>query len=331
MRPAGGLASNRNAEPLSCPRSARYARQHQTLRDGASFDRLVSGWRRRGRRWPTRRVTDGRAVILWRSVDHRGDLHDNHRAQARSRLHLHCQSHQCRRHRASLRTLGAGDTIGRSQTNRTTGALRLSRERQPSAGRRSHNNPDAGPCPARSGLTLHEGHVRRSVGRARRCRCTPRAGLDGSPGVRASKQAERAPRNLDGPEERSQPKLAVPRPYSARWTRSDQRCARAAEPERMVRAPKYRATLVDPYRDHLRERRAEDPAVPIAQLLREIRKLGYRAARTCSSATSPRAASNLTGRTCHPSPSPGSCSPGRTPSTTARGRYLASSPPPAPR
>ena len=40
------------------------------------------------------------------------------------------------------------------------------------------------------------------------------------------------------------------------------RYARAAEPGRMIRAPKYRATLVDPYRDHLRARRAEDPAVP---------------------------------------------------------------------
>jgi transposase len=53
------------------------------------------------------------------------------------------------------------------------------------------------------------------------------------------------------------------------------RYARAAEPERMVRAPRYRATLVDPYRDHLRKRRAEDPAVPVQQLLREIRDLGY--------------------------------------------------------
>ena len=53
------------------------------------------------------------------------------------------------------------------------------------------------------------------------------------------------------------------------------RYARAAEPERMVRAPRYRATLVDPYRDHLRKRRAEDPAVPVQQLLREIRELGY--------------------------------------------------------
>jgi transposase len=43
----------------------------------------------------------------------------------------------------------------------------------------------------------------------------------------------------------------------------------------MIRAPKYRATLAGPYRDHLRARRAEDPAVPVQQLLREIRQLGY--------------------------------------------------------
>jgi len=53
------------------------------------------------------------------------------------------------------------------------------------------------------------------------------------------------------------------------------RYARAAEPERVIRAPRYRATLVDPYRDHLHARRAEDPAVPVQRLLCEIRELGY--------------------------------------------------------
>jgi transposase len=53
------------------------------------------------------------------------------------------------------------------------------------------------------------------------------------------------------------------------------RYARAAEPERLVRAPQYRPTLVDPYRDHLRARRAADPAVPVLRLLAEIRELGY--------------------------------------------------------
>ena len=53
------------------------------------------------------------------------------------------------------------------------------------------------------------------------------------------------------------------------------RYARHTEPDRLVRAPQYRPTLVDPYREHLRKRRAEDPAVPVARLLREIRELGY--------------------------------------------------------
>ena len=54
------------------------------------------------------------------------------------------------------------------------------------------------------------------------------------------------------------------------------RYARASEPGRMIRAPRYRPTLVDPYRDHLRARRAQDPAVPVHQLLTEIREQGYR-------------------------------------------------------
>lgn len=33
--------------------------------------------------------------------------------------------------------------------------------------------------------------------------------------------------------------------------------------------------MVDPYRDYLRKRRAEEPGVPVQQLLREIRELGY--------------------------------------------------------
>jgi transposase len=50
---------------------------------------------------------------------------------------------------------------------------------------------------------------------------------------------------------------------------------RASEPERLQRVPKYRPTLVDPYRDYLRERRAQEPSVPVQQLLREIRERGY--------------------------------------------------------
>ena len=53
------------------------------------------------------------------------------------------------------------------------------------------------------------------------------------------------------------------------------RYARADRPERMLRVPKYRASLVDPYREHLRNRRAEDPAVPVLHLFEEIKALGF--------------------------------------------------------
>ncbi|MEJ8641059.1 ISL3 family transposase [Streptomyces sp. MS1.HAVA.3] len=53
------------------------------------------------------------------------------------------------------------------------------------------------------------------------------------------------------------------------------RYARMPEPHTLRIAPAYRPTLVDPYRDHLRRRRAEDPAVPVTHLLEEIRELGY--------------------------------------------------------
>ena len=50
---------------------------------------------------------------------------------------------------------------------------------------------------------------------------------------------------------------------------------RASDPERLQRVPKYRPTLVDPYRDYLRKRRAEEPGVPVQYLLSEIRERGY--------------------------------------------------------
>jgi transposase len=53
------------------------------------------------------------------------------------------------------------------------------------------------------------------------------------------------------------------------------RYARASEPERLQRAPQYRPTLADPYREHLRRRRDENPAVGNLQLFREIKALGY--------------------------------------------------------
>lgn len=49
------------------------------------------------------------------------------------------------------------------------------------------------------------------------------------------------------------------------------RYARADRPERMLRVPKYRASLVDPYREHLRKRRAEDPGVPVKHLFEEVK------------------------------------------------------------
>ncbi|MFD4612836.1 ISL3 family transposase [Streptomyces sp. NPDC058440] len=53
------------------------------------------------------------------------------------------------------------------------------------------------------------------------------------------------------------------------------RYARAERPERMLRVPKYRASLVDPYREHLRKRRAEDPSVPVQHLFEEIKAPGF--------------------------------------------------------
>ena len=53
------------------------------------------------------------------------------------------------------------------------------------------------------------------------------------------------------------------------------RYARNQEPQAMRRAPQYRPTLVDPYRDHLRTRRSADPAVAVLQLFREIKERGY--------------------------------------------------------
>ncbi|MEO3781623.1 ISL3 family transposase [Micromonospora sp. B11E3] len=53
------------------------------------------------------------------------------------------------------------------------------------------------------------------------------------------------------------------------------RYARAATAEDLQRPPRYRETLVDPFRDHLRRRRAEEPSVATTRLLAEIRDQGY--------------------------------------------------------
>lgn len=54
------------------------------------------------------------------------------------------------------------------------------------------------------------------------------------------------------------------------------RYARAPEPDRLRRPPQYRACQVDPYREHLAHRRAEEPGVAVTQLLVEITTLGYK-------------------------------------------------------
>jgi len=53
------------------------------------------------------------------------------------------------------------------------------------------------------------------------------------------------------------------------------RYARAASADDLKRPPRYRETLFDPFRDHLRRRRAEEPGVAVTRLLAEIRELGY--------------------------------------------------------
>jgi len=52
------------------------------------------------------------------------------------------------------------------------------------------------------------------------------------------------------------------------------RYAHVTDPDQLIRPPQYRACLVDPYRDHLRERRAAGP-VATTTLLAEIRAMGY--------------------------------------------------------
>ncbi|MFD0746608.1 ISL3 family transposase [Phytohabitans flavus] len=53
------------------------------------------------------------------------------------------------------------------------------------------------------------------------------------------------------------------------------RYARAATADDLRRPAKYRRTLVDPYRDHLRRRRGDEPGIAVTRLLAEIRELGY--------------------------------------------------------
>jgi hypothetical protein len=53
------------------------------------------------------------------------------------------------------------------------------------------------------------------------------------------------------------------------------RYARAATAQELQRPPRYGRTLIDPYREHLRRRLADQPGVAVTCLLEEIRELGY--------------------------------------------------------
>ena len=76
------------------------------------------------------------------------------------------------------------------------------------------------------------------------------------------------------------------------------RYARAAEPERLVRAPQYRPTLVDPYRDHLSARQAEDQP-QFLRLLAEMRGWAHRQHEPALSLHHPGPVESDR-RTCHP-------------------------------
>ncbi|MDF5757322.1 ISL3 family transposase [Spongiactinospora sp. TRM90649] len=56
--------------------------------------------------------------------------------------------------------------------------------------------------------------------------------------------------------------------------------ARAPRGEQLIGGTKRGTTLVDPFRDHLRSRRAAEPGVTVWTLLREIKSMGYRGGST---------------------------------------------------
>jgi hypothetical protein len=85
----------------------------------------------------------------------------------------------------------------------------------------------------------------------------------------------------------------------------------------MIRAPRYRATLVDPYRDHLRARHAEDPAVPVHRPLAEIREMGYPGSMNLLYRNITQGRVEAHQPHLSPGAPPGSCSPGPTPSQAA--------------
>lgn len=56
--------------------------------------------------------------------------------------------------------------------------------------------------------------------------------------------------------------------------------AAAEHAEQLIHGPKYSTTLVDPFRDYLRERRAQEPTVTTWTLLGEIKAMGYQGGST---------------------------------------------------
>lgn len=58
------------------------------------------------------------------------------------------------------------------------------------------------------------------------------------------------------------------------------RYAAARHPGQLIHGPKYSTTVVDPFRDYLRKRRAQEPAVPTWTLLSEIKAMGYQGGST---------------------------------------------------
>jgi transposase len=56
--------------------------------------------------------------------------------------------------------------------------------------------------------------------------------------------------------------------------------AAATRAEQLIHGPKYSTTLVDPFRDYLRRRRAQEPDLPTWTLLQEIKAMGYQGGST---------------------------------------------------
>lgn len=73
-------------------------------------------------------------------------------------------------------------------------------------------------------------------------------------------------------------------PHSSRgWLRirpTVKKYATAEHAEQLIHGPKYATTLVDPFRDYLRKRRAIEPGVATWTLLGEIKAMGYQGGST---------------------------------------------------